>query len=42
MIDLALLSDPLQLVDCIVTPPQANSDHFGIQLTLKQASAYCI
>ena len=39
MIDLALLSDPSQLVDCIVIPPLANSDHFGIQLTIKQASA---
>jgi len=31
----SILSDPLQLVDCIVTSPLANSDH----LALKQASA---
>jgi len=37
LIDLALLSEPSQLVNCEVIPPLGNSDHNGIDLTLKVA-----
>ena len=35
LIDLVLLSSPSQLVSCNVIPPLGNSDHNGINLTIK-------
>ena len=35
LIDLVLLSSPSQLVSCNVIPPLGNSDHYGINLTIK-------
>ena len=35
LIDLVLMSVPSQLVNCSVIPPLGNSDHNGIDLTLK-------
>lgn len=35
LIDLVLLSQPSQLIDCSTIPPLGNSDHLGIAVTLK-------
>ena len=35
LLDLVLLSVPSQLVNCCVTTPLGNSDHNGVDVTLK-------
>ena len=41
LIDLVLMSVPSQLVNCSVIPPLGNSDHNGINVTLKWSRNTC-